>query len=144
MAGVLSVRKEDMNFSEYNQHRQWVLKEKHDHVYYGSCWWTIAPGPMVVYTEDHLSKWTTREIMKMHYYLTARLDGYGHLTADQTVKDNCTLFRNVLAERGHDGVDNCMQNEMFYDCGYRSWQYTESPIGEKREKPATNYVRIGF
>lgn len=83
---------------------------------------------MTYYTEEHLKKWTTREIMLMHYYLTARLDGYGHLTADESIKHNCTLFRNVLRERGHDGVDNCILNERAYDAGYRHWIYTESPI----------------
>ena len=115
-------------FSAYNQREQWVEKNKSYH--YGSCWWTIAPGPMVVYTEEHLEKWTTREVMKLHYYMTDRLDGYDHLTADQTVKDNCLLFRKVLRDRGHDGVDNCIRNEWYYNAGYREWIYTESPIKE--------------
>lgn len=131
-------------FSEYNQKEIWVKKNRAEHLTYGRCWWTIAPGPMVRYTEDHLSKWTTREIMKMHYYLTARLDGYGHLTADQTVKDNCLLFRRVLAERGHDGVDNCIRNEWAYQAGYRHWIYTNSPVGKVTPKPQTTFVRIGL
>jgi len=101
-------------------------KEKviHQHVYYGSCWWTVPPT-MVRYTEEHLKRWTTREIMLMHYYLTSRLDGYGHLTADDSIKENCELFRRVLTQRGHDGVRNCIYNERAYDAGYRQWQYTD-------------------
>lgn len=133
-----------MRFSEYNQKVQWVEKKKYAHVYYGSCWWTLAPGPMVRYTEEHLAKWTTREIMKMHYYLTDRLDGYGHLTADESIKENCLLFRRVLAERGHDGVDNCIKNDWAYDAGYRDWFYTESPVDKPTPKPETTYVRIGL
>lgn len=117
-----------MPFLEYVHREQWVDKTRT--VQYGSVWWTVPPT-MTLYTEKHLEKWTTREILKMHYYLTSRLDGYRHLTADESIKHNCLLFREVLRQRGVDGVDNCIQNEAFYYGGYRDWVFTSSPIKEK-------------
>lgn len=115
-------------FCEYNQKKQWIDKKKESHVYYGSCWWTVPPT-MTYYTEEHLKSWTTREIMKMHYYLTARMDGYGHLTAHDSIRHNCLLFRRVLAERGYDGIANYRNNEAYYDWGYRDWLWSNSKIG---------------
>lgn len=127
-----------MCFLQSVHDEQWGVNGKRKktvgHVYYGSCWWTVPPT-MVRYTEENLKAWTDRELMKMHYYLTARLDGYGNLTADDSIKENCLVFRKVLAERGHDGIQNCMDNEEMYNWGYRSWQWTNRPIGMRRGRP---------
>lgn len=111
--------------------------------HYGSVWWKL-PEKMVYYTEEHLKQWSDREIMKMHYYLTMRLDGYGHLDADESIKHNCNLFRRVLAGRGIDGVDNVIWNETFYGWGYRDWQFTSSRIDTPAKQPDTKFVRIGL
>ena len=112
---------------------------------YGSVWWKL-PDEMVTYQPHHLDNWTNMEVLKMHYYLTKRLDGYGHLTAHDSIKHNCKVFREVLAARSIDGVDNCIQNETFYDWGYRTWQFTESRVGDPNlyRRPRVSFVRIGL
>jgi hypothetical protein len=75
----------------------------------------------VFYTTKHLKKWTDRELLMKHYYLTMALDGYGHETATEATKANCLTFRAVLIERGHDPIKNVMLNEMWYDWGYRDY-----------------------
>ena len=112
---------------------------------YGSVWWKV-PDEMVYYQPHHLDNWTDREVLKMHYYLTKRLDGYGHLTAHDSIKHNCEVFRAVLASRGIDGVDNVIANEEFYNWGYRSWQFTASRIDDpwNRHRPQVSFVRIGL
>lgn len=123
--------------------RQWIDKDPEAQWPYGSCWW-VCPPTMPYYTEEHLSKWTNRELLKMHYYLTNRLDGYNYLSAHDSIKHNCTLFREVLRQRGIDGVHNVMWNETFYDWGYRHWRYTESPIKNAEPLPETKFVKISL
>lgn len=128
---------------KYNEKRQWIDKEKQPHIYYGSCWW-VCPPTMVYYTEKHLETWTDREVMKMHYYLTKRLDGYGHLSAHDSIKHNCNLFREVLRQRGIDGINNVQWNETFYDWGYRHWRWTASPIKDPKPLPEIKFVKISL
>ena len=75
-----------------------------------------------VYRPEMLRNWSDRELIIKHYHLTARLDGYNHLDASQTAKDNCLVFREELARRGIDGVKHCMLMDMYYDWGYRKVQ----------------------
>lgn len=94
---------------------------------FDSCWYKL-PEKMVVYTEQHLKSWTKRELLIMHWHLTRRLDGYGHETADQSIKDNCVLFRKVLVEMGEDPIKNVIDNEEFYNWGNRSWHHKTAPM----------------
>ena len=135
--------REDTSYIDSCVKRQWIDKDPDAQWSYGSCWWNVPPT-MTYYTEEHLSKWTDREIMKMHYYLTNRLDGYGHLSAHDSIKHNCDLFRRVLRERGRDGVDNVIWNETFYNWGYREWQFTPSLISHPVAKPETKLLRVSF
>jgi hypothetical protein len=72
---------------------------------YGHVFWEL-PEKMFEYKEEQLQSWGKFELLRMHYYLTKRLDGYGHLTADNSIKNNCELFRRILAERNINGVTN--------------------------------------
>ena len=97
------------------------------------------------FTRRMLSKWTIRELLLKHYYLTMRLDGYGHLTASDYQKQNCLTFRAELHSRNVDAVRNCMDNEMWYDWGYRWVQAKWYPLdASRRDLEQTRYVRIGL
>ena len=96
------------------------------------------------YSRETLSKWTIRELLLKHYYLTMRLDGYGHLDASEYQKANCLTFRAELESRGVDAVRNVMDNEKWYDWGYRSVQTKWFPLGAPREEEGCLYVRIGL
>lgn len=115
-----------------DEKRQWETKE--ERWPYGSCWWVPSPN-MVQYTDEHLKKWTTREIMKMAYYLVKRMDGYGHLSASEAVKHNAEAFTAALHQRGFDPICNARDNMLyFYNWGYRSWVYTEHRLGHTKQE----------
>lgn len=96
------------------------------------------------FTREMLSKWTIRELLLKHYYLTMRLDGYGHLDASEFQKKNCLIFREELHARNVDAVRHCMDMEMWYDWGYRHVRIKWYPLHTPRDLEQTRYVRIGL
>lgn len=74
-------------------------------------------------------KATIHELLLKHYYLTMRLDGYGHLTASEEIFHNCQVFRDELHRRGVDAVQHCVDMEMWYDWGYREVITEWRPLG---------------
>lgn len=96
------------------------------------------------YTPEMLKKWSNRELIIKHYHLTARLDGYGYLSATQVQQDNCLVFREALAERGIDGVKHCIQMDMYYDWGHREVQVFYPKLDEPLDMPETRFVYVGL
>lgn len=82
------------------------------------------------YTPEMLKSWSNRDLLLKHYHLTARLDGYGHLSASDTMKSNALIFREALRGRGIDGVQHCIQMDWLYDAGYRHVAIFYPPVKE--------------
>lgn len=96
------------------------------------------------YTREKLKSWTIKELLIKHYYLTFRLDGYGHLDASEYQKQNCLTFRDELHNRDVDAVRHCMDMERWYDAGYRYVRAKWYPLGAERPQEGCRYVKIGL
>lgn len=78
-----------------------------------------------------LTEWTDNELGFRLAFLYQKVDGYGHLTASQEVKDEVQRLADEIERRGYDWTSNLKHNERVTGWGWL-------PGFQKKERVSRN------